>query len=84
MNSVASDRIEGYTHGIDAIKASSGIAGCHWNKRPMEKQDEPQVDGKRGGSHGPYVAGTKYWRQVQMNLYTYGKIYLQASLNNII
>lgn len=22
----------------------------------MEKQDEPQVDGKRGGSHGPYAA----------------------------
>jgi len=41
----------------------------------MEKQDEPQVDGKRGGSQGPYAAGTKYWRQVQMNFKETKKIF---------
>lgn len=30
----------------------------------MEKQDEPQVDGKRGGSHGPYAAYSGWDRLV--------------------
>lgn len=59
----------------------------------MEKQDEPQVDGKRGGSHGPYAAYSGWDRllapttnelQEKKKKRKKAKICLQASLKIII
>lgn len=59
----------------------------------MEKQDEPQVDGKRGGSHGPYAAYSGWDRllapttnelQEKNKKIKKAKICLQASLKIII